>query len=69
MNLQEYIATGSEFSELLAAVEMLPSASVTKTSSRYIVFQAYENDVESLRKQFAGKYTIAPNAKLEPFDE
>ena len=69
MDLQEYIATGTEFSELLAAVDMFPDVTVTKRASRYVVFQAYENDVETLRKQLTGKYTIAPNAKLEPFDE
>ncbi|WIM94921.1 hypothetical protein ACTOB_006980 [Actinoplanes oblitus] len=69
MDFQEYIATGTEFSELLAAVDTFPDVTVTKKASRYVVFQAYENDVESLRKQLAGKYTIAPNAKIEPLDE
>ncbi|GAA4590232.1 hypothetical protein BJY16_009167 [Actinoplanes octamycinicus] len=69
MDLQEYIATGTEFSELLAAVDTLPDVTVTKKASRYVVFQAYENDVASLREQLGDRYTIAPNANLRPLDE
>jgi hypothetical protein len=69
MDPQEYIATGSDFSELLDTVDQLPDVTITKSRSRYVVFQAHENDAEALREKFAGKYTIAPNEELRPLEE
>jgi hypothetical protein len=69
MGAQEYIATGTDFSELLAAVDELPDVTVTKSRSRYVVFQANENDAAALQEKLADKYTIAPNEEIRPYDE
>ena len=64
MTTNEYIAAGNEVDELLHITDQMPGVTVKKVASRYVVFEADEEDAASLSEQLAGRYKIAPNHEL-----
>jgi hypothetical protein len=60
----EYIAAGKEVDELLHIADRMPGVTIKKVASRYVVFEADEDDAAQLSEQLAGKYQIAPNREL-----
>lgn len=64
MTLNEYIAAGSEVGELLRIAEQMPDVTVKKVGSRYVVFQATENDAARMSERLSGQFKIALNHEL-----